>query len=114
MSCCLFPFPPCFSIVPTCGPPQLPPNSELWRSQSGKTSYNFNERVAIKCKSGYFMRGLGYRICDASGWTGPKSSCSRKLHAYSHVISAQYRKTNRTDRTPFRCFDVTWTWKPIY
>ena len=72
--------PLCFVIVPTCGPPQLPPNSELWRSQSGKTSYNYKERVAIKCKSGYFIRGFGYKTCDSSGWTGPKFSCSRKLH----------------------------------
>ena len=75
-----FSSPPCFVIVPTCGPPQLPPNSEVWRSQGGKTSYIYKERVAIKCKSGYFIRGFGYRTCDSSGWTGPKFSCSRKLH----------------------------------
>ncbi|CAH3170926.1 unnamed protein product [Porites evermanni] len=73
--------------VPTCGPPQLPPNSELWRSQSGKTSYNYKERVAIKCKSGYFIRGFGYRTCDSSGWTGPKFSCSPKSCGHPGSIS---------------------------
>jgi len=62
----------------TCAPPQIPANSEFWRSQKGKTTYMYSDIVLFRCKLGYFSKGIGLRICGFNGWSGPSFICSPK------------------------------------
>ena len=63
----------------SCGPPQIPANSEFWRYQRGKTTYVYSDIVLFRCKLGYFSKGIGLRICGFNGWSGPSFICSRKF-----------------------------------
>ncbi|XP_020615769.1 protein lev-9-like isoform X1 [Orbicella faveolata] len=63
-------------VLPSCGPPELPKNSELRGSK--KSSYKYSEKVFLRCKSGYFSTGIGLLSCSLEGWTGPSFTCSPK------------------------------------
>ncbi|XP_078381293.1 uncharacterized protein LOC144664046 [Oculina patagonica] len=59
--------------VPSCGPPNIPDNSEL--RGSNKASYKYSDKVLLRCKAGYFARGNGLRTCGLEGWIGPSFTC---------------------------------------
>ena len=70
-----------FFTVPTCDPPQLPENVDFRLPHQKKTrSFKFQEKVLLKCQTGYFQNGIGLLTCKTKGkWTGSSFTCSRKL-----------------------------------
>ena len=70
-----------FFTVPSCDPPQLPENVDFRLPHQKKTrSFKFQEKVLLKCQTGYFQNGIGLLICKTKGkWTGSSFTCSRKL-----------------------------------
>ena len=85
--------------VPTCDPPRLSDNADFRvPSQKRKRSFNYQEKVLLKCRTGYYQNGmLGLLTCGPKGqWTSSSFTCSRKLK----------KKTKTKATTDIR---VTWT-----
>ena len=70
-----------FFTVPSCDPPQLPENVDFRLPHQKKTrSFKFQEKVLLKCQTGYFQNGIGLLTCKTKGkWTVSSFTCSRKL-----------------------------------
>ncbi|CAH3037419.1 unnamed protein product [Pocillopora meandrina] len=66
--------------LPTCDPPQLPENVDFRLPHQKKTrSFKFQEKVLLKCQTGYFQNGIGLLTCKTKGkWTGSSFTCSPK------------------------------------
>ncbi|XP_066022209.1 protein lev-9 isoform X4 [Pocillopora verrucosa] len=66
--------------LPSCDPPQLPENVDFRLPHQKKTrSFKFQEKVLLKCQTGYFQNGIGLLTCKTKGkWTGSSFTCSPK------------------------------------